>query len=390
MDQFDRAEHVAATLSPTDPVVCVRPHAATRSARWFRGQFPGTVFFAVKANPDPVILDAVAAGGVAHFDVASLKEVRDVRAQFPHATLAYMHPIKGPEAIGEAYHDHGVRIFAIDHLEELEKVRRATGHARDLTLCVRLSVDNGHAEMPMAHKFGLAGHDAIALMQAARQGAARLGITFHVGSQTMAPAAYGAAMDHVQDLVVRSGVFVDVVDVGGGFPAAYPGMEPPQLDGFVQEVSRRFETFLSSANAELWCEPGRALCAEASSLLVRVEARRGNALHLNDGVYGMLYDAGHFNWRYPARALGRSGPLADFSFYGPTCDDADFMPGPFALPESLQAGDYIEVGMVGAYGRPMASTFNGFGIYTDVLCCDDPFGSLYAPADGGDVLEISQ
>ncbi len=389
MDQYDSADHVAATLSPSDPVVCTRPHAARRAAEWFVDQFPGTVLFAVKANPDPIILNAVAASRINHFDVASLNEVRDLRAQFPTATLAFMHPIKAPEAIAEAYHDHGVRIFALDHEAELNKIIAATGGARDLTLCVRLRVDNSHAEMPLAKKFGIAGEAAVALMGRTRQVAAQMGVSFHVGSQMMEPSSFSTAMDEVEALIVRSGVLVDVVNVGGGFPARYPGMEPPALDSFVGDIRRRYDRFLSMGTAELWCEPGRALCAEAASLLVRVEARRDDQLHINDGVYGALYDAGHFAWRYPVRALGREGTLEPFALYGPTCDDSDHMPGPFMLPGDIAPGDYIEVGMMGAYGRPMASPFNGFGQYKDVLCTDDPFGSLYVPAQMSGYAEVS-
>ncbi|MEM9422091.1 MAG: type III PLP-dependent enzyme [Pseudomonadota bacterium] len=391
MDQFDSADQITATLSPSDPVICTRPHAAQRSAAWFTSRFPGTVLFAVKANPDPAILSAVAEGGIAHFDVASLQEVRAVHAQFSDAPLAFMHPVKSAEAIAAAYHDHGVRIFALDDEVELSKILNATNMARDLTLCVRLKVDNAQAQMPLAHKFGVQGARAVTLMQKTRQYTAQMGISFHVGSQTMHPTAFTTAMDTVDQLIVSSGVLVDVVNVGGGFPASYPGMEPPALDRFVEGIARRFERFLSTGNATLWCEPGRALCAEAQSLVVRVEARRGNQLYLNDGVYGALYDAGHFSWRYPVRALGEweGAPMQPFSFYGPTCDDADYMPGPFLLPADIGDGDYIEVGMIGAYGRSMASPFNGFGHHIDAVCKDDPFGSLYFPATTDRYAEIS-
>lgn len=381
MDQFTSADHVALSRAPDEPVICHRPHAATRSSAWFTSRFPGTVLYAVKANPEPIILDGVAAGGVNHFDVASLKEIRSVRRRFPNATLAFMHPVKSRESIREAYLDHGVRIFSLDSHAELDKILMETGWATDLTLSVRLTVQNDHAVMSLSKKFGIGGLAAVDLLQKTRQVAERLGISFHVGSQTMVPHSYADAMDHVQQLIVESGVFVDVVDIGGGFPASYPGMEPPAIESYVQEIERRFDTFLSSGRAELWCEPGRALSAEATSLLVRVEGRRGRDLYLNDGTYGVLFDAGHFAWRYPVRAIGKSGAQSEFSFYGPTCDDADFMPGPFVLPSTMAEGDYIEIGMVGAYGRTMATQFNGYGSYIDVTCTDDPFGTVYLPAE---------
>jgi len=377
VDQFKTAEHVAARLSPFKPVVLHRPHAATRAARWFVQHFPGKSFYALKANPDPVVLNALYAEGITHFDVASLSEIRLVRGLFGAATLGYMHPIKPAEAITEAYFEHDVRIFALDSEEELEKIKQATNGARDLTLCVRIAVDNSHASMPLARKFGATASQAIPLLRQVRLIAERVGVCFHVGSQTMDPIAYSQALDRAQEVVVGSSVTVDVVDVGGGFPAAYPGMTPPALDDFARQIGPKFERFLASGTAELWCEPGRALCAEAASLLVRVEARRGQDLHLNDGTYGMLFDAGHFNWSYPVRALGRTGQEAGFSFYGPTCDDGDYVRGPIMLPAEIAAGDYLEIGMLGAYGRAMSTQFNGFGAYLDVACEDDPFGSVY-------------
>src|SRR5690606_34066868 len=113
------------------------------------------------------------------------------------------------------------------------------------------------------------------LLPLTRRVAERLCVCFHVGSQTMAPKAYRSALDLVQKAIVRSGVIVDVLDVGGGFPSLYPGMEPPPLDAYIREIEQRFESMLTREDCELWCEPGRALSAEAVSLVVRVEKRRG-------------------------------------------------------------------------------------------------------------------
>ena len=163
-------------------------------------------------------------------------------------------------------------------------------------------------------------------------------------------------MERVRDAIVDAAVTVDIVDVGGGFPSSYPGMEPPPLDAYFDVIHRAFEALPISYSAELWCEPGRALCAEYASVLVRVEKRRGDELYINDGAYGALFDAAHIGWRYPV-ALVRE-PESDvrpmnFSFYGPTCDDLDHMAGPFELPADVRAGDYIEIGMLGAYGCAM-------------------------------------
>ncbi|HEX8553503.1 MAG TPA: type III PLP-dependent enzyme [Sphingomonas sp.] len=373
-----------AKRKPVQPVTLVRPHAAARAARFFAERFPGRSMYAVKANPSPDLLRILWDSGITHYDVASIAEVRLVARTLPDATLCFMHPVKAEEAIAEAYAVHGVRVFSLDSLEELSKIMRATGDAADLTLCVRLRVSSEHSKLSLASKFGAAPHEAKALLFAARQAADALGICFHVGSQAMTPEAYSQAMERVRAAIVDAAVTVDVIDVGGGFPSVYPGMEPPALERYFDVIHRAFESLPISYSAELWAEPGRALCAEYSSLVVRVERRRGAELYINDGAYGALFDAAHLGWRFPVTLLRE--PESDvrdhpFSFYGPTCDDMDHMAGPFLLPADVEVGDYIEIGMLGAYGAAMRTGFNGFGSDETVIVADEPMASLYVELD---------
>ena len=382
----DGNSNVAAIVEqrPVQPVTLLRPHAATRAARFFAEKFPGKSLYAVKANPSPDLLNILWDAGVTHYDVASLGEVRLVSATLPEATLCFMHPVKAEEAIAEAYFAHGVKTFSLDTIEELEKIVRATSTdgipANDLNLLVRLRVSSDHSKLSLASKFGADPADIKPLLMAARQASDALGLCFHVGSQAMSPAAYGEAMGRVRDAIVEAAVTVDIVDVGGGFPSWYPGMEPPALETYFEVIYNAFEALPISYSAELWCEPGRALCAEYASVLVRVEKRRGAELYINDGAYGALFDAAHIGWRYPVKLVREADSDARdmaFSFYGPTCDDLDHMAGPFMLPADIQAGDYIEVGMLGAYGCAMRTGFNGFGVEDRVIVDDDPMASLY-------------
>ena len=365
---------------PVEPVTLLRPHAARRAARFFVEKFPGRSLYAVKANPSPELLQILWESGVTHYDVASLGEVRLVAQTLPEATLCFMQPVKAEEAIAEAYFEHGVRTFSLDTLDELEKIIRATDGAADLNLLVRLRVSSDHSKLSLAAKFGAEPQEVRALLFAARQAADALGICFHVGSQAMTPAAYSEAMDRVREAIVDAAVTVDIVDVGGGFPSTYPGMEPPPLEAYFEVIHNAFEALPISYSAELWCEPGRALCAEYASVLVRVEKRRGAELYINDGAYGALFDAAHIGWRYPVKLLRDTPSRArdmEFSFYGPTCDDLDRMAGPFELPSDVNAGDYIEVGMLGAYGCAMRTGFNGFSVAAPVIVGDEPMASLY-------------
>ena len=143
-------------------------------------------------------------------------------------------------------------------------------------------------------------------------------------------------------------------------------------------------------NADLWCEPGRALAAESGSLLTQVELVKPGAVYLNDGAYGALFDAAHENWRYPVRSLrdgeALDGPTKAMRVYGPTCDSADRLAKKVLLPAILEEGDFLEFGNLGAYGEAMATQFNGFGRYSAAIVEDSPFASLYRPS--ADILEF--
>jgi ornithine decarboxylase len=367
----------------------LRPHAARAAARFFVEKFPGRSLYAVKANPSPDLIRVLWDGGITHYDVASIGEVRMVRDTLPQAVLCFMHPVKAEEAIAEAYHSHGVRTFSLDSLEELEKIVSACATdgvaASDLNLLVRVRVSSEHSKLSLASKFGADPAELKALLMAARQASDALGICFHVGSQAMTPAAYAEAMGRVRNAIVEAAVTVDIVDVGGGFPSSYPGMEPPALETYFAVIHDAFEKLPISYSAELWCEPGRALCAEYASVLVRVEKRRGDELYINDGAYGTLFDAAHIGWRFPVRLVRDEDSDVrshGFSFYGPTCDDLDHMVGPFELPGDIGPGDYVEIGMLGAYGAAMRTRFNGFGSANgwSVAVTDAPMASLYGEA----------
>ncbi len=384
LHHYPDASAVVRAFSPDEPVILNRPHAAARAARFFVEKFPGTSLYAVKANPSPDLLKVLWDAGITHYDVASIAEVRLVRVALPEAVLCFMHPVKSTSAIAEAYRVHGVRTFSLDSHEELAKIVAATAQANgspaeDLRLCVRLRVSSEYSELSLASKFGIDLADAAPLLQATRQVADWLGVCFHVGSQAMTPFAFVQALERVRAAIVVAAVTVDIIDVGGGFPSIYPGMEPPPLEDYFGAIHRAAESLPVSYSSELWCEPGRALCAEYNSLLVRVEKTRDEELYINDGAYGALYDAAHVGWRFPVVCLseGRSEQLKAYSFYGPTCDDADYMEGPFMLPADMQAGDYIEIGMLGAYGAAMKTAFNGFGQAAAIEAEDEPMASQY-------------
>nr|WP_228126625.1 type III PLP-dependent enzyme [Candidatus Viadribacter manganicus] len=361
-----------------------RPHRVAAAATWFRENFPGETFYAVKANPSEWVLDALWANGIKSFDVASDNEAALIAKKFPGAQIAFMHPVKSRRAIGRAFHDFGVKTFALDSEDELNKILTETGFAKDLTLVVRFAVSGDGAAYPLARKFGVTAEEAPALLRKTRQVSEEmLGVSFHVGSQCMRTEAFRSAMDMVNRAIVEAGVLVDIVDVGGGFPAVYPGMTPPPMIEYVNAIKTGFEDMFVAQNAKLWAEPGRALVAEAGSTVTRVELRKGDALYLNDGAFGTLFDATHLNWAFPAKLLRKQpsrAKLAPFRLYGPTCDSMDAAAGPFMLPADIQEGDLIEIGSLGAYGTAMGTRFNGFGETVTIESKDAPWPSMYGHA----------
>jgi len=386
MDHAARVSDFVTEHAPDVPVLCYRPHRLRAAADWFLGRFPGEVFYAVKANPASHILRDLWTAGLRGFDVASPAEVEATATLLPDATLAFMHPIKNRNAIAAAFHVHGVRRFVLDSHAELEKILDATGHARDLTLVVRIGVSNEGATVPLTGKFGASEDVVPGLLRATRKVAQKLGVSFHVGSQAMNPVAWSTAMADVSRLIAAAAVTVDVVDVGGGFPATYGA--PPALDFYADVVDRAFEDMMVLESAELWSEPGRALVAEAESLLVRIDGVKDGALYLNDGGFGALYDAVNLGWDFPVRALSPRGAFAPetsaYTLYGPTCDSADRFRVAGNLPSDLAEGDYLEFGNLGAYGRAMATRFNGYGDYETIRVDDSPFASAYdtRPVEG--------
>ncbi len=368
--------------SPDNAFFVFRPKSIERSVKFFKKNFAGNILYAVKTNPEDHVLASLKELGVSSFDVASIEEIRRVRKHQKKAKLYFMHPVKSRNSIREAYFEHGVRNFSLDSIDELEKIYEETDKAQDLSLFVRMAIPNTYAELNLADKFGVNLQQAKPLLKKVNKYASKVGVCFHVGSQCMNPDAYRIAMRMVAKVIKSSGVVVDYFNVGGGFPSIYPGMMPSPLGEYFDAIREEFEIINSKGNMELFCEPGRAIVAESTSVVVRVELRKDDALYINDGTYGSLFDAGTPNFIFPVRLVkGRAtdpSNLIPYCFYGPTCDSLDFMKGPFYLPEGVSEGDYIEIGQIGAYGRTLATRFNGFGHEEGVVFVDDdPLMTLY-------------
>lgn len=376
-------------LKPSIPVYFIRPNSVKRAAKFFLENFKtpkraSDILYSVKSNPDATVLKHLFDSGIKHFDVASMAEVKLINDLFGDgAQMYFMHPVKSREAIFDAYFNHGIRDFSLDSFDELEKILAVTNHAQDLGLHVRLSIPNSHAAIDLSGKFGILPSESVGLLRKVRTVAKRLGICFHVGSQCMDPIEYRNALNITKEVLEQSKVKLDVIDIGGGFPSSYPGMTPPNLHAYFDEIFDSINQLNLDKSCRVWCEPGRALVAESGSLLVRVEARKQGMLYLNDGTYGGLFDAGYPGFIYPVKSVrikdgeALSGKDISFGFYGPTCDSLDSMKGPFYLPDNIAEGDYIEIGQLGAYSRSIRTDFNGFNKNLQIEVSDEPLKSVY-------------
>jgi len=390
MKKFSTIEELISQLKPERPVYCIRKKSIHIASKTFQNKFPGKILYAVKTNPHPEVLKTVVESGIKDFDVASIKEIEAIKKISPNAKCSYMHTVKSRESIKEAYFKFGVKTFSLDTKDELIKIIAATNCAKDLELFVRVSVSNEHAEIDLSKKFGALTSEAIGLLRLAKQHAKKIGLSFHVGSQCMHPISYTKGIAEIGNIIKKTKIIPNYINVGGGFPTIYPDLVPQSLNNYFEEIKKALKNLKLEKLPEIICEPGRAIVAESGSTVVRVNLRKKQKLYINDGTYGTLFDAGTPNIVFPARLIkgGKiiSKKLTAFDFYGPTCDSMDYMKGPFLLPNNIKENDYIELGQLGAYGLTFRTQFNGF--YSDEIyeVKDGPIMSMYDKDIKKDVL----
>ena len=381
MQKFNSVDELVNTIRPEEPIYCIRPNSIKLACEWFKEKFPGNVLYAVKTNPNEDVIKCIGESGINKFDVASINEIKLIKKIFPKAQAFYMNTVKNRQHIKEAYFNYNIKDFALDSKDELQKIIEATNNAKDLTLYIRISISNEHAKIDLSQKFGAPPNEVSGLLRLARAHAKKVGLSFHVGSQCMHPISYSKGIREIGNIIKKTKIIPDIINVGGGFPSIYPDLNPQPLENYISEIKKSFNNLKLEKKPELLCEPGRALVAESGSTVVKVLLRKKQKIHINDGTYGSLFDAGVLNFVLPTRMLPNGGiiskKLTSYSLYGPTCDNADFMKGPFVLPNNLKEGDYIEIGQLGAYSLTFRTKFNGF--YSDEIfeVQDKPIMSLY-------------
>ena len=358
-----------AVHQPATPCLVLDVDRVEENFRALRTALPlARVYYAVKANPAPQILERLAGLG-SSFDAAGIEEVEACLAAGAAArSISFGNTIKKASAIARA-HAAGVDMFAFDSAEELEKLAR---HAPGSRVYCRILVENAGADWPLSRKFGTTLEHAGELMR--RAGALGLdpyGLSFHVGSQQTSTASYEAAIGRVAMLFTDlrdAGVNLRMVNLGGGFPVRYRD-EVPGIDRFADAIMAAMTEHFGNALPEMLVEPGRFIAGDAgvvSAEVVLVCSKGSDPVrwvYLDIGRFGGLAETEGEAIKYrftTAHDGGATGPVA---IAGPTCDGADILyeRTPYRLPLALQSGDQVEIQATGAYVTTYASQrFNGF------------------------------
>lgn len=347
------------------PVFCYFPAYIREDCANFCAGFPGEVYYAVKANPDPQVLSWIIEGGVRAFDVASLKEIEEVHQVLPGARCAYNHPIKQRRSLGTAYHQWSIRDFVVDHRLELEKVIAETG--RDVVVQVRVAAPNEAAAVSFNAKFGASAEAAVSLLRSLKELKLAAALTMHLGWQTTDPGAYGRGIRLLGQLARAADVRLAYVNVGGGFPSV---LMPQQLclADFFAAIKQAADAEFGPDAMPLHCEPGSALVTRGGAVLTQVLLVKEDGLYLNDGIYGAMAELIHSRIQPPTRVLApdgqpRTGPLRRLRTFGPTCDSFDTSPEAFQVPADTREGDWLFLESMGAYSAPLITDFNGLGAH---------------------------
>lgn len=369
LPHFKSAVDLIERVRPTMPYFGLHPKKYEKAAKLFLDGFPGTPMYAVKSNPSVHVLDQLYRAGIRNFDTASLNEIKMVRERYTDAHCHFMAPVRISGAAAVALNDYNVTDFVVDHPDELEKLIRETG-AKGVRIFVRIATPLGGAMLELSSKFGATAEEGAKLLQRVAESGATPAMTFHVGSQCLSPFNYAQAMDMAKRTAAMAGVELHALDVGGGFPAAYPSDDVPPHHWYFDTIREALTSFPLAKGSDVFCEPGRALCAEGMTLIDKVSLRKGDALYLNDGAYGNM-DELTLGWAmdYPrkvyyldenGKAKPRIGEVKAFKIFGPTCDTLDVMPRPMMLPANIQMDDYIVFETCGAYSTAVRTNFNGF------------------------------
>ena len=350
---------------PDHPVILFAPSVLQDTARRFIGGFPGLVTYAVKSNPDEMVIDNLVAAGIRGFDVASPVEIALMRRWEPGAAPHDADPLRASHEIAFAVAQR-VDSYSVDSRSELQKlIELVPAAGTEITVRFKLPVEG--AAYNFGAKFGATVEAAADLLKVVDQAGFIPSLTFHPGTQCTDPAAWDSYIRAAAEICRLAGVRARRLNVGGGFPSHRVSGELPQLEAIFALIDRVATEAFGADRPALVCEPGRGLVAESMVSAARVKAVRDGAhVFLNDGTYGCMDElplTGVISRMVVMSPEGqkRTGAPVPRVIFGPTCDSVDRLPGEIPLPSDIAEGDYLLIEGMGAYSTATNTPFNGFG-----------------------------
>lgn len=346
-------------LSLSRPVLFLDRKTIRKTAIFFVENFPGDILYATKCLPEPGVIKELYDAGISGFDVSSIGEIEVVAGALKNAPLHYNNPIKLVDAIDKSMVDFGVRSFAVDCIEELEKFSKYQ-LSKEINISVRLAVETGSDAYDFSLKFGAKVDEAKKIIHRTEELGFNWGITFHVGSNCTKQMSFDNAFARCRALCSAVNKEPSYINIGGGFPAVeIPGPDEELLKSYFSEIRSASKKY---AFPRLLCEPGRALVSSAGTLLTKVVLRKGNKIYLNDGIYGSFSETNYAKIALTPQAFlaDQDASLCDFQIFGPTCDSFDAFDQKLQLPEKIETGDLVAFKNMGAYSHSIATQFNGF------------------------------
>lgn len=357
---------IASSDEPTPYLLLDADVIREKAAIIGRGIRNAKTYYAVKAHPDIKVVELIASTGL-NFEIASEGELRLLmELGINPERIISSNPVKSIRFLKEAS-EYGVKLFAFDSSEEIEKVKTV---APEAGIYLRVSVPNEGSEWPLSRKFGVEPDEALSLMiQATDEGLDLAGTTFHVGSQCNNIYNWQTALDKVASLwesAEKKGISLRILNIGGGYPVRYR-REVAQIEEIETLIDQKIKERFPS-DIEVHLEPGRALVGDAGVLVTSVigKAHRGdeNWLYIDAGVFnGLMESLGGIRYSY---IVGSRARMKRWVLAGPSCDSMDVIDQDVRLPEPM-IGDHLLIASAGAYTVSYASEFNGFAIPKTII-----------------------
>ena len=361
----DTAQYIKLN-SISDPVYLFSDTLLKERVAEFNCLFDGELSYAMKANPETLLLDCLWNSGVKSFDVASIGEIAIISSRFKGAHCHYNNPVRSDDMTSLAAYKYGVRSFAVDDLAGLNQV--AALDLSDVEVSVRFKLDFHDAAYDFGSKFGADIEQATEILKRANELGMRCSLTFHPGSQCADSTMYAEHIKAAAKISQTADVKLHRLNVGGGFPLPYQNTQLDSLDQYMRAIHRAVKVNFGDDAPALLCEPGRALVGTCTSLLSQViRVRENGNVFINDGIYGGFQEQMFAELDLPYRvsrgdklifnSLQGNQNFIETTVFGPTCDPVDKLPNKIALPLDIREGGFYRIWIDGCVWISYSNSF---------------------------------